>query len=191
MRVLISNSGHVTKPFLEHITLIKGNICKQDVGGIVTLLPQNMDFKGELNSSLAAACGYDLDEFILNHITKPSVGEVYALPGGDLPARHILLGIMPYYRTDFDMKDTHLLYVVRNIMDLARCMLLTDIAFPSLGKNSSGFSDAKAARLVTQGITDRMHEGCEEVRIVCARPEIGTLYQDKLKTLGWLGGKRR
>lgn len=190
MRVLISNSGHVTKPFLEHITLIRGNICKQDVGGVVMLLPQNMDFKGDLNTSLAEACGYDLDEFILNNIHKPKIGEVYALPGGDLPARHILVGIMPYYRTDFDMKETHLLYVVRNVMDLARCMLLPDIAFPSFGKNSSGFPDAKASRLVTQGITDRMHEGFEEVRIVCTRPEMGRLYQEKLKSLGWSGGKR-
>lgn len=191
MKVLITNSGGVTKPFLEHITLLKGNVCKQDVDAVVTLIPQNMDFKGDVNEALAAMCGYDLDEFILDNIVKPKSGEVYALPGGELSAKNIILGIIPYYRTDFDMKESDLLYVVRNIMDLARCMLVTSIAFPSMGKNSTAFPDAKAARLVTQGITDRMHEEISDVRIVCTRPDMAAQYQEKLKSLGWLGGQRR
>lgn len=190
MRVVISNSGKVSRPYLEHITLLRGDICQQEVDGVVTLLPQNMDFKGPLNETLAQACGYDLDEFILNHVNRPRAGEVYALPGGDLPARHILLGIMPHYRTEFDMNDVHLLGCMRNVMDLARCMLFQSLAVPSLGPDISGFPEARAARLVTQGITDRMHEGLEDLRIVCAAIDDAAHFQDKLKGLGWSGGKR-
>lgn len=191
MRVFITNSGQVKKPFLEHITLMKGNVCTQDVDAVATLLPQNMDFTGDVNHALAALCGYDLDEFILTNVIKPKIGEVYALPGGELSAKHIFIGIIPHYRTDFDRKESDLVNVVRNIMELARCMLISSIAFPSMGKNSSGFPDAKAARLVTQGITDRMHEEISDVRIVCPRPDIAAIYQEKLKSLGWLGGKAR
>ncbi len=157
----------------------------------MTLFPQNMEFRGVLNETLAAACGYDFDEFILNNITSPRVGEVYALPGGVLPARHILLGIVPYYRTDFDMNDAHLSGVIRNVMDLARCMLFQSLAVPSLGPDVSGFPEARAARLVTQGITDRMNESLEDVRIVCPALEQAGYFKEKLKSLGWLGGKGR
>lgn len=187
MRVVISKSGVVTKPFLQHITLVQGDIVTQEVGAICTLIPQNMDFKGRLNHCIADACGYDLDAFIQDNIKKPRVGEVYALPGGDLPARHILLGIMPHYRTEFDMNESHLSGVVRSMMDLARCMLLTELAFPALASGADGFAQAKASRLIVQGISDRMQEGFEEVRIVCDTPEKLSVFEDKLKTLGWKG----
>ncbi len=185
MTVFISNSGKVTKPFLERITVVRGDVCAQEVGAVATLIHQNMDFKGAINKVLAEQCGYDLDAFILSNIHKPKVGEVYALPGCDLPVRHILLGFLPHYRTEFDMNDSHLSGVVRNMMDLARCMLLSHVAFGTFGKDVSGFPDVKAARLVVQGITDRMQEGVEEVRIVCDSPEIEDVFRDKLEVIGW------
>ena len=134
MKVVISNSGVVTKPFLERIELIQGDICTQSVGAIATVIPQDLAFQGRLNHAITQACGYDFDEFILNHIHKPKIGEVYALPGGGLPARHILLGVMPYFRTEFDMNESYLSNVVRNMMDLARCMSVsyTHLTLPTI-----------------------------------------------------------
>ena len=147
-----------------------------------------MQFAGSINLSVRAAAGYDVDEFILEHIYKPKIGEVYALPAGNLKAKHILVGVMPYYRTEFDYNDSHLSGAVRSIMELARCMLLTSISFPPLFSSKKLFSKPKAARLVCQGINDRMQETFEDVRIVCSDERSVEIFDQKLRIIGWDGG---
>ena len=164
---------------------MQGDITEQEVGAIAILLPQTLDYRGSINESVMDACGHNLDEFILSNIYKPKVGEVYALPAFDLPAKHILVGIMPHYRTEFDMNEGHLSGVVRRIMELARCMLLESIAFPPLSSGRDGFPKAKAARLVAQGITDRMEESFEDVRIICSDKEMLGHFDHKLRVIGW------
>lgn len=143
-------------------------------------MPQNLDFRGVINTSVSKACGYNLDEFILDNIYKPRAGEVYALPAGALKAKHILLGIMPYYRDNLDRNDAHLSGLVRKIMELGRCMLLSDIAFPPLASGNHGFPKPRSARLVLQGVVDRMEESISRVQIVCNSQEMVDIYQQKL-----------
>lgn len=185
MNVVISNSGAVSKPFLERIQLVQGDICTQEVDAVCTVIPQNMDFSGTINSALHSACGHDLDEFILDNIYKPRAGEVYALPAFGLPAKHIFLGVMPRYRTEFDMKDSDLAQVTRKMMELARCMLLKSIAFPPMASGRKAFPKPRAARLIVQGVTDRMEETIEDVRIVCDTSEMVEIFVRKLETVGW------
>lgn len=185
MKIVISNSGVSSKAFFDCVSVVEGDITRQEVGAIITVIPQNLDFKGRLNTSIAEASGTNLDEFILEHVHKPKVGDAYALPGFGLPARHILVGVMPHYRTEFDMNDSHLSGIVRSLMDLARSMLLTSVAFPAIASGRSGFPKVKAARLVSQGIVDRMHENFDDVRIVCEDAERVEIFERKLSVLGW------
>jgi len=152
------------------------------------VIPQDMNFSGGINNALRDGAGYDLDEFILEHIYKPKIGEVYALPAGDLKVKHLIVGVVPYYRTEFDRSDSHLSGTVRKIMELARCMLLTSISFPPVFSGKNGFPRPKAARLICQGINDRMQEGFEEVRIVCDDDAYMEIFERKLDILGWNGG---
>lgn len=185
MKLVISNSGEVSKPFIERINLIQCNIVDQDTDAIAMVVPQNLDFSGSLNEAIAAAAGYDLDGFILDNIYKPRAGEVYALPGGDLPAKHIMLGIMPYYRTEFDRRESDLSGVVRKIMEVARCMLLTSISIPPISSGRHGYPKPKAARLICQGINERMQESMDEVRIICPDPKSVEIFDAKLRVVGW------
>lgn len=187
MKLVISNSGHANKPFLDRINLLQGDITTQEVDAICMVMPQHMDFSGRLNESIHAACGNNLDDFILEHVYKPQVGEVYALPAFGLPARHILLGILPHFRTEFDMNEAYLSNVTRKMMELARCMLLTSVAFPAIASGRKGYPKPKASRLVCQGITDRLQESFEEVRIVCEDEKSYEIFDRKLKLLGWEG----
>lgn len=187
MNVLISNSRDVSKPFLERITLLHGDITTQDSDAIGIVVSQNLSFKGSINESVAAACGYDLDAFILENIYKPRIGDVYALPAGDLPCKHILLGIMPRYRTEFDMKESDLAQVVRKMMELTRCMLLKSIALPPIASGKGMFPKPKAARLTVQGVMDRMEETIEDVRLVCDTPQATEIFDRKLRVIGWNG----
>ena len=187
MSILLSNSGTVSKPFLERIQLLQGDITMQAVDAIGIIIPQDLKFRGSINESVAEACGHDLDNFILENIYKPRVGDVYSLPAFDLPCRHILLGIMPYYRTEFDRKDSDLAQISRKMMELARCMLLKSIAFPPIASGKDFFPKPRAARLIVQGITDRMEETIEDVRIVCDTPEMADIFARKLEVFGWKG----
>lgn len=185
MDIVISNSGQARKPFLNKIRLVQGDIVDQEVDAIVTVLPKNLEHIGSLNTAIFAAAGHKLDEFILEHIYKPKSGDVYALPGFNLKAQHVLVGILPYFRTDFDKTDHHLTHCTRRIMDLARRMALRTIAFPPIAAGKKGYPRAKAARLIVQGIVDRMDPMFDEIRIVC--PDSKTLmdFQHKLSTIGW------
>ena len=187
MELVISSSGKASKPFLDRIRLLKEDIVDQDVDAIAIAIPQNLDFKGSINEAIMAASGHNLDEFILDNIYRPKVGEVYAIPAFNLPAKNILIGVIPNYRTEFDLSDSHLSGVVRRIMELSRCMLLSSIAFPPIASGRGAFPKAKAARLISQGISDRMEESFEDVRIVCQDHEMIEHFDRSLRNLGWEG----
>ena len=185
MELVISKTGHIANPFLDRITVIGGNITEQEVDAIAIAIPQNLDFKGRINMAVQEAAGYDIDNFILENIYKPKIGEVYAIPSGNLPVRHILVAIMPHFKSDFDMEEKYLSSAARRIMELARCMLLSRIAIPALYSGKKGYAKAKAARLIANGIVDRLEESFEEVRIVCTSKEIFDAFHRKLEVLGW------
>ncbi len=187
MNLVISKSGQTSNPFLERINLMQGDITEQDVDAIAIIIPQTLDYRGSINLSVMEACGQNLDEFILDNIYKPKIGDVYALPAFDLPAKHILVGVMPHFRTSFDMNNGHLSGVVRKIMELARCMLLESIALPPFASGKGAYPKAKAARLICQGINDRMEESFEEVRIICPNREMLGHFDAKLRAIGWEG----
>lgn len=187
MKSFLSNSQGITNPFLDRIHLIHGDVVTQNVDAICTVIPSNLDFKGRLNNSINDASGGRFDEFILENIYKPKPGDVYALPAFDLPARHILLGVLPRYRSEFDRKDSDLVNMSRKIMELARCMLLTSIAIPAIGCGKKSFPKARGARLICQGVTERLQESFSDVRIVSDDSKAFEAFERKLKILGWKG----
>lgn len=187
MKIKLSNSGRVSNPFLDRITVLQGNITTQNVDAIAMVMTPKMEMSGALNAVISQAAGNDLDRFILDNIYKPRVGEVYAIPAFNLPCKHILLGVMPHIRTEFDMRDSDLSGMARRIMELARCMLLSRIAIPSFSMGKGEYPQAKAARLISLGITERLQENFEEVRIICAEKEVCDHFKRKLQVLGWNG----
>ncbi|MFP4464479.1 MAG: macro domain-containing protein [Alphaproteobacteria bacterium] len=187
MDIVISDSGDVAKPFIEYITVARGDIALQSVDAVVMTIPRNLDFCGGINNSIAAACGYDLDSFILDNIYKPKPGEVYALPGGNLPAQHIFVGITPYYRTEFDRKEGDMVQIVRRVMELAHCMLVERIAIPSVCSGRKCFPKSRAARFIVQGVYDRMYSGLEEVRLVGLDDQTLHAFESKLFAMGRAG----
>ncbi len=147
------------------------------------VLPQKLEYSGVLNEAIQEAAGVDLDSFILENVYKPRAGEVYALPGFDLPVKHIFLGIMPNVRSDFDFNDSDLASIVRRMMELTRCMLLSSIAFSPLACGKGMYPMPRGARLICQGISDRLEESIEDVHIVCDTPEIVDVFERKLEVL--------
>ena len=68
-------------------------------------------------------------------------------------------------------------------------MLLRSVAVPAIMTGQKGIAKAKAARLICQGISERMSDSFDEARIVCSDPEKYAIFEGKLRALGWDGGQ--
>jgi O-acetyl-ADP-ribose deacetylase (regulator of RNase III) len=187
MTLLIPEGASSSQEILKKIKLIKGDIATQDVDAVFSLLPTHLKCQGRIHKAILRASGTDLDLFILNNISKPKVGDVYALPGFELPAQHIIYGIMPVFRTEFDRDDKYLFSACRKSLLLAGAMRLQRIAIPPLGFGRNAYPKKRAARLIVQAILDRMDENFIEIRLVCSDQQSTDLFAERLWQLGWSG----
>ncbi|GJL85227.1 MAG: hypothetical protein DHS20C02_10020 [Micavibrio sp.] len=187
MDIVITEQNRRSNPLSGRIKLVQGNIAQQDVDAIISLIPQNLEYRGQVNNELLKDAGEQLDEFILENIYKPRVGDVYAVPGFGLPCEHVLFGITPDWRNDFDREDGHLLKVLRKTLELARGMGLTRIALPPLASGKNGFPKQRAARLIVQAIENRLDEDFDEIRIVCVADRTLRVFEERLQAVGWTG----
>lgn len=173
---------------LHRITLHYGDITKQDdVDAIVTAIPLNLDMATPLNRALVAAAGTDLDEFILENIYKPRIGDVYALPAFNLPLKHIFAAIVPNWDTSLGFEDRDLMRCYRHGVELAGRTGVRRVAFPPLGSGKRAQPLPRVARLALNGIMDRLRPDIDEVRIVCDNDEAITVFYDRLRRSGWRG----
>lgn len=174
----------MTNPYINQIRLIEGDIAAQDVDAIVSLIPQDLEFSGRINARLMQASQANLDAFILDNIYQPMVGDVYAVPGFALQARHIIFAVRPVWE-DWNREDKDLILCCRKAMVLAKCMLLNRIAFPPLASGKEGYPPERAARLMISGILDRLDDRIKEIRIVVPDADLYKIYLDRLVALGW------
>lgn len=183
MDIVITDPEKCSNPYLNRITLVEGDITRQKVDAIVTFIPQNLDYRGEINTAILAGAGQRLDEFVLENIFRPGVGDVYAVPGFDLPCKNIFFCVVPIRKTDIDRPDKYLINSVRKAMETASAMGLKTIAFPPLGAGQSGFPKPRAARLILQSISERLDGNFEEVRIVARTKKTLGAFRERLNAM--------
>jgi O-acetyl-ADP-ribose deacetylase (regulator of RNase III) len=183
MDIVISDRGRRSNPYLNRITLVEGDITRQKVDGIITFIPQNLEYRGEINKTILLGAGAKLDEFVLENVFRPKVGDVYAAPGFNLSCQHILFCIVPIRRLDMDRPDKYLVNAVRSAMETALAMGLKTVAFPPVGSGKNGFPKARAARLILQGIGERLNQDMEEVRIVARSEKTLKFFRERLKAM--------
>lgn len=180
MNSVISEADIASNPYLDRIRIVQGDIARQDTDAIVTVIPQTLEYRGAINTAIVKAAGARLDKFVLENIVTPRAGDIYAVPGFDLPSRHVFYCIVPVWKDDFDRHDRDLVKACRMAMELARSMGLRSIAFPPIGSGNRGFPKARAARLILQGIVSRLNRDMEEVRIVCRNKTTMRPFKDCL-----------
>jgi O-acetyl-ADP-ribose deacetylase len=183
MDIVIPSPGKPSNPYLNRIKLVQGDITAQDADAIVTLIPHMLEYKGEINAALLKTAGTELDDFILEHMYQPRIGDVYAVPGFNLPCTHIFFCVVPYWEEDYDRHDKYLVNSCRKAMETAVAMNLKTIAFPPLASGKHGYPKPRAARLITQGIIDRLDHRIEEVRIVCRSKTTLGIFRERLDLL--------
>jgi O-acetyl-ADP-ribose deacetylase (regulator of RNase III) len=174
--------------YLNSITLHYGDITKQsDVDVIATSIPVNLDVSSPINAAIIKAAGADLDNFILENIYKPRVGDVHPVPPFDLPYKYIFCAIMPLWDTSLGFEDRDLTRCYRNSIELATRLNIERIAMPAMGAHARAQPLPRLARLALSGIMDRMTDDIKEVRIVCDDDNQITAFYDRLQKLGWRG----
>ncbi len=159
----------------------------QNTDAIVTLIPQNLEYRGSINEALLEASGEQLDEFVLDNIFKPRPGDIYAVPSFNLRSAHIFFNVVPVWRTEFDLQDKFLLNAARKSLELATQMGLSSISIPPMGAGRKAFPKPRAARQIVQGIIDRLNDDIEEVRIICNTEDMLDIFRERLILMGWGG----
>lgn len=187
MDIQVSESGAVSNPLLDRIRIVRGDITDQKVDAIATLIPEDLEYRGAINHAILAKAGEELDEFVLENIFQPKAGDIYAVPGFDLPCKNILFCIRPKWKNEFERNDRDLLICGRKIMTLAKCMLLDRIAIPLLGSGKNGFPAGRAARLLVQAVEERMTKQMEEIIFVAHDYDTETAFREALTARGWKG----
>ena len=191
MTIVITDPNRRSNPYLNRITLVQGDITRQEIDAIVTFIPQTLEYRGQINAAILAGAGARLDEFVLENIYRPCAGDLYAVPGFDLPCGHIFFCVVPAWRDDIDRPDRYLVKACRRAMETAHEMGLKTIAFPPLGSGRRGFPKPRAARLILQGISERLDEDFEEVRIVTRTEKTLEIFRERLKLLSSPAASRR
>jgi len=163
--------------------MVQGDITRQKIDAIVTFIPQNLEYRGEINVAILDAAGGGLDQFILENIFKPRVGDVYTVPGFNLPCKHVFFCVVPVRHDDIDRPDKYLINATRKAMEAASAMRLKTIAFPPIGSGKRGFPKPRAARLILQGISERLDGSFEEVRIVARTASTLNVFKERLKAI--------
>lgn len=187
MSIVITEPPERSNPYLDKVTLVLGDITEQQVDAIVTLLPQNLEYRGHINQALISKSGEQLDEFILQNIMPPKPGDVYPVPGFNLPCEHIFFVVVPVWRTEFDRQDKYLINATRKSIEMAQQMGVSTIAIPAIGSGKNGFAKPRAVRMIVQGIIDRLDESTSEVRIVCHDERTQDIFRERLSLFGWQG----
>ena len=180
MGVFITGATGTTNPYLKRVRVINGLIIEQDTDAIVTLIPQNLEYRGSINKSIQKGAGEMMSAFVRENMVRPRAGDVYAVPGFSLQCKHIFFCVVPVWKDEWDRHERQLLNAVRKAMELARSMSLRSISIPPIGSGSRGFAKPRAARLIVQGISDRLDDHFEDVRIVCRAEETRKVFEERL-----------
>lgn len=187
MREIISEPQNIANAELvDRIALVSGDFVAQDVDAIIAAIPPTLEAKDGPDAAILAAAGPDFDSAMLESVYRPRAGDVFALPGFRLKARHVIFGVIPDWRTEFECEDRHLLACYRGAVQMATAMGLKTLAFPGLLlPGNKGFPPRRAVRIAVRGIMDRMVPAIREVRIVCEDAEIQREYSERLAAVGW------
>ncbi len=173
---------------IDKISLIYGDITHDHgMDAIVSTIGPDLNPTGALNQSILAAAGHELDSFMLENIYKPKNGDVFSVPGFNLPVDNVVYTVIKPWEDSLNSEDRDLLRCYRRPMKMAVRMGWKKIAFPALGTGTKSFPIKRAARLGVQAILQRISPEIDDVYIICNRKDTFAAFRERLKQLNWRG----
>lgn len=176
----------MTESRLNKITVVKGDITKEDVDAIVNAANSSLMGGGGVDGAIHSAAGRQLHEecmAIISKIGRLRTGEAVITSGGMLKARYVIHTVGPVWHGGDRNEEALLSNAYRKSLKLASEKGIKTIAFPNISTGVYGFPKELAAQIAYNTVKISLNEYCsiEEVRFVCFDDYNYKLYIDLLK----------
>jgi O-acetyl-ADP-ribose deacetylase (regulator of RNase III) len=187
MDTLISNQGEeANREILKKVTLVHGDITAQAVDGILAPVPYRQKAKSQLDEAIRAHAGAAYSDFLDSVIDDQKPGFCVIAPSGNLPSRMVFACITPQWQGGFMGEDRALLNCFEHACRAAMDEGARRIAVPIFLTGSHGYPKPRAIRLAVKSIMDTVdYTFFDEIRFVAFKPEIFTMFEDRLMKYGW------
>ncbi len=164
------------------ITLIKGDITKEKVDGIVNAANNTLLGGGGVDGAIHKAGGPDILEQC-KKIGGCPTGEARITTSGNMPSKYVIHTVGPIYK-DGKRREKDLLYnAYYNSLELAKEYNLKTIAFPSISTGVYGYPIDEASDIAIKAVMDfiKKENFIEEVRFILFSDENYKIYEGKMR----------
>jgi O-acetyl-ADP-ribose deacetylase (regulator of RNase III) len=156
----------------EKVTLVKGDITKQQVDAIVNAANTGLVGGGGVDGAIHRAGGpaimAECDRIRAQHGGCPT-GTAVITTAGKLPAKHVIHTAGPRWRGGSSGEPELLASCYRSCLELAEAQGLRTVAFPSISTGIYGYPVEEAAEIALRTVLmvlDGFGDDFDEVRFV-------------------------
>src|SRR5699024_5482283 len=164
------------------ITLIKGDITKEKVDGIVNAANNTLLGGGGVDGAIHKAGGPDILEQC-KKIGGCPTGEARITTAGNMPSKYVIHTVGPIYK-DGERREKDLLYnAYYGSLELAKEYKLKTIALPSISTGVYCYPIDEASDIAIKAVMDfiKKENFIEEVRFILFSDENYKIYEDKMR----------
>ncbi len=168
----------------ERISIIEGNITKQNVDAIVNAANGSLLGGGGVDGAIHRAAGPKLLEECRT-LNGCETGEAKITKGYNLPARWVIHTVGPVWHGGDNREDELLAQCYTNSLLLATKHQLKTIAFPSISTGAYGFPIKRASRIALKTIASYLSAAVfpEKITLVCFSHSDYHIYSNSMKEL--------
>ncbi len=186
IRLDMESSDQMNHNLSERISVIQGDITKQQVDAIVNAANESLLGGGGVDGAIHQAAGKQLLEECRTLGGCPT-GEAKITQGYKLPAKWVIHTVGPIWRGGRNEEDELLRSCYRNSLNLAQQKEIRTIAFPAISTGVYGFPLERATQIAVNEVKQFLSENLsfERVIFVCFGDDS---YRCYLKTVSELVG---
>jgi O-acetyl-ADP-ribose deacetylase len=170
------------KQTASRISVIEGDITKQEVDAIVNAANTTLLGGGGVDGAIHRAAGPELLEECRT-LGGCATGQAKITKGYGLSARWVIHTVGPVWRDGNHGEDELLANCYRNSLKLAVQNSIRTIAFPSISTGAYRFPMDRAARIALGTVCSELlqHPSVEKVLLVCFGSEALNIYRHELE----------
>ena len=172
------------KAIKERISVIEGDITRQEVEAIVNAANSNLLGGGGVDGAIHRGAGPELLQECRKLGGCPT-GQAKITGGYNLPAKWVIHTVGPVWRGGQQGEDELLASCYRNSLALAEEHGLKTLAFPSISTGAYGFPMERAAHIAVRETKAFLEKSTavESVRLVCFGAQAYKIYANALEEL--------
>lgn len=157
---------------LDKISIIKGDITKENVDAIVNAANSGLLGGGGVDGAIHRVGGIEIlkeCKEIINKIGKLETGKVVITSGGNLKAKYVIHTVGPIWRGGNCNEETLLASCYINSLNLALEKGIKTIAFPNISTGVYGFPQDLAVEIVFNTMRENIekYKDIKEIKFVC------------------------